>query len=224
MVQLMAHALSHYRRLVLPCVGLLVALVLYGLTVPIEIQQEASDGPAAIISHGSQTGQSFVAYFPGLNQITLETRGISDGRNLSFELRDGQRRLVSSEDAQIGIHGDRVAIRFDPPVYAVPAELTFTVRNVSEDKIEVAADSRNMYPEGERTDAPGDLMFSADFRPGPIAALSLLPRRLADHKPGAAGQRWTYVLLLAALATTFLGFSCAFIRSLVDAGSPHGKL
>ena len=70
-----------------------------------------------------------------------------------------------------------------------------------------------MYPEGTRTDAAGDLVFKARFRPRIVQTLVILAKRLASNKPGLLGSPWTYPVLLAALFLSLVGTSCMLFRT-----------
>lgn len=220
-VQLIMNASRLARRILLSLAGIAIALFAYGLTAPIEIHQNTSDGSTATLAGGSSTSQTFTAHFPGLDQITVECDRATDPSQLGFALRGQNGQLVSSQDAHWDVTGNLLTIQFPQPQYDVPAHLTFTLSNTSSDPIKLAADFRDMYPEGQRVDAPGDLVFRATFRPGPAQTVSILLGRLAHLKPGAAGNRGTYIILFAGLAASFLAFSCSFIHATQPSDKSH---
>lgn len=191
----------------------IIALLLYAVTVPIEIRQTISDGSVISLESGAEVGQSFTAHYPGLCRISIQIEDLtfSNLDRLKFRLAvasDGNEDLMLSTDqVQLKQEGAWVHFEFPPQPYATPATLRFYIHADEANGVVLRAHTLDMYPEGERIGGEGDLVFQAKFHPSVDKTGSILLSRLASGKPGLLGYRSTYILLLLALYLTFSKFT-----------------
>lgn len=182
-------------------------LLLYAASAPIEISQPVSDGARVEIRAGTETGQSFIAHFPGLNRISLQATRLPAGSidDLHFRLLTGQPGeewpLLETINVEVEHKHGWIHFRFPPQHYETRRRYIFYVGSDSAQAITLKAHSKDVYPEGTRLDRPGDLVFEAGFQPSAEKTITIMLSRLTANKPGLAGAGWFYALLLISMLT-----------------------
>ena len=195
------------------------ALLLYGLTAPIEIHQPSTDGSTIVLESGVEAGQRFTAHYPGLSRISVQAAPIPTGSldGLSFRLMTGEAGaevlVLSNDEARIEVERGWIHFRFPPQPSPTPRLYSFYLANGSAQPIMLYAHAANIYPEGVLIGGKGDLAFEAGFRPSAEQTLAILLSRLTEGKPGVLGNPWTYVLLLIAMSATFTTLAGKLFRS-----------
>jgi hypothetical protein len=202
------------RRIVLHLVILLGALscmlLLYGATAPIEISQPVSDGRTINLQSGVTVGQSFVAYFPGLNRISIQVDRLPEGTldTLTFGLNTGlpgeETTILRTSDVRFQHDQGWIHILFPPQPFDPFRRYVFYLSSFSSEPIVLNAHSQNMYPQGTLINAFGDLVFEAGFRPSALRLPGIMLSRLTYGKPGLAGAGWVYVFLLIGMSASLM--------------------
>jgi len=226
------------------CIPLAIALsslafmALYGLWIPLVVQQPISDGSPLILKPGDEVGQTLLAHYPGLTEIALQVMEPQNlvPSDLEFTLaahgESGDRTLLARDGYELATQGNRVIIRFLPQEDPPPTLFTYYLRNLHTTSLRILKHSQDMYPEGSVLGEEGDLVFQARFRPAPDKALYYLALRLGERKPGILGSPWIYLLLMLAMIAAFSGATNTLLahlrffphRSEGSAGPNRGKL
>jgi len=196
----------------------IIALLLYAASAPIAIQQAVSDGSVIALESGAEVGQSFTAHYPGLSRISVQLDAFTFGDldRVKFRLAvrsDGAEvQILANDQVERELEGTWIHFDFPPQPYAAPASLRYYIDAESPNGVVLLAHAQDMYPEGERIGAEGDLVFRAGFRPSAEKTLSILLSRIAAGKPGLLGNRCTYILLLIGLYLSCAAFTLHLFR------------
>jgi hypothetical protein len=191
-------------------VALAGALLIYGATAPIEINQPISDGRTIDLQPDLVVAQSFIAYFPGLNRISLQVEQVPAGTydEIAFWLNTGlpgsETNVLQPSEVRVEHEQGWIHIHFPPQHYDPFRRFVFYISSYASEPISILANSDDMYPQGSILYGYGDLVFEAGFRPSALELPGIMLSRLKYGKPGLAGAGWLYVLILIGMSASLM--------------------
>lgn len=184
----------------------------YLQTVPLVLSQPYGDGTVAELREGESFQQSFIAHYPGLNEVAVRTVPSGEVRpdgiefNLIAHLESGAEIAVSAEEAQAHLRDDGwLAFTFAPQPHSPPTEYSMVLENTGVEPVAFRVDRRDLYPVGSLEGGTADLAFEARFDPAFGARLSGLLTRLAAGKPGLFGLPLFYPVAGILMTSSLVG-------------------
>lgn len=206
-------------HLLISLAALSLMLLVYGATAPIEISQPVTDGTTIELQSGVTVGQSFIAYFPGLNRISLQVDRLPEGTldSLTFGLNVGlpgeEFTVLRTPDVRFEHDQGWIHILFPPQPYDPFRRYVLYLSSYADEPVVLRAHSQDMYPQGTLINSFGDLVFKAGFRPSALQTPGIMLSRMMGGKPGLAGAGWVYVLLVIGMSVSLMMFVETTLRT-----------
>jgi hypothetical protein len=203
--------------LVLAGLLMLAASLLLFRWPPLSIRQDVHDGAVVEVASGRPVTQTILSRHPGLTAFSIqlvEPRPPDDQViNLQLQPLNRAATVLRVLTARLGDlrTGNELQWEFTPLADSTDREYCLIIESVSGAPVGLAAHSGNMYPEGASANG-GDLVFEARYQSEFGLTWSTLLTRLADEKPGLAGEPVWYVVLFAAYGLILVGFFVSLAR------------